>query len=112
MSGRITNTEIRTLLEHIKIEINNLNISHDEIKSKITKLENNIQSINSTLEELRWIELKNGAGRLLKKLRSDFYQEIYDKVQLKYIGSQLYKFITILLTVLMVVNILYNILFK
>ncbi len=93
----------------IKDDINSLRIKQDEIVYSIKELKDGISNLE---ERFKWIQLKNGSNRIILKLREEFYQEIYDKLQAKFILVGISKLASYILTILLVINLIIQLFFK
>lgn len=98
----------------VKIEkqLNNFSNKQDELIKKVDMLSDDVKSLYARLQLLDEIQLKNGNGRIIKMLRDEFYQMIYDKTQVRYVFEKAKNLITILLTILLVTNLILTIFFR
>jgi len=100
---------IQKTIDQLRLEqlqqIEVLNNSIDEIK-------NNLDKISNQVGKMEEVVIKNGNGRVIKYVRDEFFQMIYDKLQFKFLATKLSKVISVILTLLLILNLLINIFFK
>lgn len=108
MPRRKNTIDINKVFDLIKDDISLLKIQQDEIVYNIKELKDGISNLE---EKFKWIQLKNGGNRVILKMREEFYQEIYDKLQAKFILVGISKVASYILTLLLVVNLIIQLFF-
>lgn len=95
--------------EFLKVQLDDLTSKHENILKELDAIKVTTENIKQKLENFNEIQLKNGNGRVIKMLREEFFQMIYDKTQVKYIFNLSKNFMAITLTLLLIINLILTI---
>lgn len=93
----------------LKAQLDDLTSKHENILKELDAIKITTENIKQKLEYFDEIQLKNGNGRIIKMLREEFFQMIYDKTQVRYIFNLSKSFMTITLTLLLIINLILTI---
>ncbi len=84
---------------------------HQDFNESVNKLTNELNALKEIVNKNNEVILKNGNGRIIKMVREEFYQMLYDKVQLRFFASKLGRIFSLILTLLLILNLVINIFF-